>query len=120
MTSTARLLLLLLVSLLATAPARAADIAVHVERSGGALLVEASAQIGGSILQAWQVLTDYGRLAEFVPDVRSSRVISRDGNQVLVEQKGEARLLFVRFPIDVRLAITEHPYERVVSVIGEQ
>jgi hypothetical protein len=112
-TSAARLLLL--VSLLAPAPSRAADIVVHVERSDGVLLVEASAEIEGGIFQAWQVLTDYGRLAEFVPDVQSSRVISRNGNQVLVEQKGEARLLFVRFPIDVRLAVTEHPYDRVVS-----
>lgn len=113
MTSAARLLLL--VSLLVPAPARAADIVVHVERSDGALQVEASADFEGSIFLAWRVLTDYGRLAEFVPDVLSSRVISRDGNHVLVEQKGEARLLFVRFPIDVRLAITEHPYERIVS-----
>jgi ribosome-associated toxin RatA of RatAB toxin-antitoxin module len=107
--------LLLLVSLLAPAPARAADIVVHVERSDGALLVEASAEFEGGIFQAWRVLTDYGRLAEFVPDVQSSRVISRDGNHVVMEQKGEARLLFVRFPIDVRLAVTEYPYERVVS-----
>ena len=61
------------------------------------------------------MLTDYGRLAEFVPDLQASRVISRDGNQAVVEQKGEARLLFFSFPIDVRLAVTEYPYERVVS-----
>lgn len=107
--------LFLLLSFLAAAPARAADITVGVERSGGALLVEASAEFEGGISRAWQVLTDYGRLAEFVPDVQLSRVISRDGNHVLVEQKGEARLLFVRFPIDVRLAVVEHPYESVVS-----
>lgn len=107
--------LFLLVSLLAAVPARAADIAVQVERGGGALQVEATAAIEASLFRVWQVLTDYGRLAEFVPDLQTSRVISRDGNQVLVEQKGEARLLFVRFPIDVRLAVTEHPYERIVS-----
>ena len=91
------------------------DVAVHVTHSGDALQVNASAEYDGTIARTWQVLTDYGRLAEFIPDVQTSRVISRDGNQAMVEQKGEARVLFFSFPIDVRLAVTEHPYERVVS-----
>lgn len=105
----------LLALLVVLAPARAAEIAVHTTRSGDTLHVEASAEFEGTIARTWQVLTDYSRLAEFVPDLQVSRVISRDGNQVQVEQKGEARLLFLSFPIDVRLAITEHPSVRVVS-----
>jgi len=105
----------LLALLVAFAPARAADVTVRVDRNGEALLVEASAEFEGTIPRAWQVLTDYGRFAEFVPDVSVSRVVSREGNQVLVEQKGEARFLFVSLPIDVRLVVTEHPYERIVS-----
>lgn len=97
------------------AAAPAAEVAVHVTRNGEAFHVDASAEFDGTIARTWQVLTDYGRLAEFIPDVQTSRVVSREGNQVQVEQKGEARFLFVSFPIDVRLAITEHPYERIVS-----
>ena len=97
------------------APARAADVAVHVTRSGDALQLDASAEFDGTIARTWEVLTDYNRLVEFIPDVQASRVISREGNQVQMEQKGRARFLFVSFPIDVRLAITEYPYERIVS-----
>lgn len=61
------------------------------------------------------MLTDYGRYAEFIPDVTESRVISRRGREVQVEQKGEARVLFLGFPIDARLVVIEHPYERVES-----
>jgi hypothetical protein len=108
-----RLLFACLTALAAAAPA--ADIAVDVTRSGDTLHVTASAEIEGTIARTWEVLTDYNRLAEIVPDLRVSRVISRQGNLVQLEQKGEARLLFFSFPLDVRLAITEHPRERIVS-----
>jgi len=109
----ARLLPLLLLVVAVSTPA--ADIVVRASRNGDVLQVEASAELEGSLDSAWQVLTDYGRFAEFVPDLQVSRVISRDRNAVVVEQKGEARLLFFSYPIDVRLAITEKPREQVVS-----
>jgi len=93
----------------------AAEVAVQVTRDGEVFQVDASADIEGNVARTWRVLTDYGRFAEFIPDLHSSRVVSRDGQQVVVEQKGEARVLFFSFPIDVRLAITEYPNERLVS-----
>lgn len=109
-----RSLPLLLLVVLATA--QAAEVTVRASRSGDVLQVEASAEFeGGRLDSAWQVLTDYGRFAEFVPALQTSRVISRDGDSVVVEQKGEARLLFLSYPIDVRLAITEKPREQIVS-----
>ena len=97
------------------APAQAAEIIMHVSRNGDEFHVDASAEFDGTVARTWRVLTDYARLAEYVPDLQTSRVISRDGNQAVVDQKGEARVLFFSFPIEVRLAVTEHPYERVVS-----
>ena len=105
----------LLPLLVLLAPAQAAEVTVHVTRSGQEFQVDAFAEFDGTVARTWRVLTDYGRIAEYVPDVRTSRVVSRDGNQAVVEQKGETRVLFFSFPIDVRLAVTEHPYERVVS-----
>jgi ribosome-associated toxin RatA of RatAB toxin-antitoxin module len=105
----------LLALLLALAPAQAADIDVKVRRSGDVFTVEAHAEFDGSIARTWQVLTDYGRYSEYIPDLTHSRVISRQGREVQVEQKGEARLLFLVFPLDVRLAVSEHPHERVES-----
>lgn len=118
MSRVASRLLLVCVTGLATV-ASAAEVAVQVTRNGEVFQVDASASIEssveGGVARAWRVLTDYGRLAEFIPDLHSSRVVSRNGRQVVVEQKGEARVLFFSFPIDVRLAITEYPNERLVS-----
>lgn len=102
-------LLVLLVS------AQAAEVSVNTTRSGQTLQVEASAEFEGSLSRAWQVLTDYARFPTFVPDLHVSRIISRDRDTALVEQKGAARLLFWSYPMDVRLAVTEYPYERVES-----
>ena len=109
----ARTLVLPLLALLV--PAQAAEITVSATRRGDTLRVEASADFEGSLERAWQVLTDYGRFADFVPDLQVSRIVSRDGNTALVEQKGAARLLFWSYPMEVRLAITEYPFERIVS-----
>jgi ribosome-associated toxin RatA of RatAB toxin-antitoxin module len=100
---------------LSLAPARAAEITVDVTRKGDVFNVEARAEFEGAAARAWQVLTDYGRYAEYIPELSESRVIARRGNQVEVEQKGEARVLFLSFPLDVKLAVTEQPFERVVS-----
>ena len=73
------------------------------------------AEIEADLADAWKVLTDYGRLAEFIPGMQESRLVSRDGLNVVVDQRGDASLLFFTFPMRVRLAIEEFPYDRIVS-----
>jgi Polyketide cyclase / dehydrase and lipid transport len=93
----------------------AAEVVVHATRDGDVLLIEATAEFEGTIAQAWEVLTDYDRLPEFIPNLRLSRVIERGRGAVTVEQKGEARLLIFSYPIEVRLAINESPPVKLVS-----
>lgn len=93
----------------------AADVVVQATRDGDVLLIEATADFEGSVAQAWQVLTDYERLQDFIPNLRLSRVIERRKGVVTVEQKGDARLLIFSYPIEVRLAINEFPPAKVVS-----
>jgi ribosome-associated toxin RatA of RatAB toxin-antitoxin module len=106
--------ILLALFVLATS-AQAAGITVEATRDGDALEVRASAEIPVSRDHAWEVLTDYDRYAGFVPDLDVSRVISREGDRAVVEQKGAARFLFFSYPIEVRLAVTEFPRTRIES-----
>jgi hypothetical protein len=96
-------------------PAGAADVAVVATRDGDVLQIEASADFEGTLGQTWQVLTDYDNLASFIPNLTVSRVIARARDSLTLEQKGEARLLFLSYPIEVRLVVTEVPQTRVVS-----
>jgi ribosome-associated toxin RatA of RatAB toxin-antitoxin module len=100
---------------LCAAAAAAADVTVQATRDGEAVEVEAVAEIAVGAARAWQVLTDYNRLSQFVPDLHESRVVSREGAKVVVEQKGVARFLFFTYPIEVRLAVTEYPRQRIES-----
>jgi ribosome-associated toxin RatA of RatAB toxin-antitoxin module len=93
--------------------AAGADVRVTAHRDGDAVLVEASADVRAERDVAWEVLTGYDRYAEFVPDLRSSRILARSGATAIVEQSGVAGMFFFRFPMEVRLAITEEPFDTV-------
>lgn len=93
----------------------AADISLQAARHGDRFEVEAAAEFEAEVTLAWEVLTDYDRLSEFIPGMHSSRIVSRSNRSVIVDQIGEARLLFLAFPIQVRLEVEEFPYERIVS-----
>ncbi|MBI2312380.1 MAG: SRPBCC family protein [Betaproteobacteria bacterium] len=66
---------------------------------------------------AWDVLTDYNRLAEFVPGLSASRIASAPGEPLLLEQKGEAGFLVFRFPVEVVLRVEERPHDRLRFIL---
>src|SRR5437773_6826736 len=107
-----------LVFTLAVAPglvraAAAEAIETRIERQGEFITVNASALMQVDARIAWEVLSDYDNLAQFIPDMKSSRVVSRDANRVLVEQKGEFGFFFYRQPVDVTLEVLEQPQHRI-------
>lgn len=102
--------LALLLTVVATQPAAfAATISVDSEQRGGAIHIHASAVLNADTATAWQVLTDYDRYPEFIPDLRTSRVVARRGANVTVEQSGDAALWLFRWPLDITFEINELP-----------
>jgi ribosome-associated toxin RatA of RatAB toxin-antitoxin module len=104
-----------LLGLLSAGPAMAQDISVETSRVGELIMIEAAADLPVSVRAAWDVLTDYDHLADFIPDMKSSRVLSRGSEGVKVEQKGEFSFLFLSRTVDVTLMVTESPPVRVAS-----
>jgi ribosome-associated toxin RatA of RatAB toxin-antitoxin module len=47
---------------------------------------------------AYEVLTDFEHMANWVPNVKESRVVKREGNRTTVEQQGLARFGLLSFP----------------------
>ena len=92
-----------------------ADIHVEVVRHGASFEVRAKAELEADVAQVWDVLTDYERLPEFIPDLRSSRVLARSSRSAVVEQEGRAQLLFFIFPISVRYGIEEFPCKSIIA-----
>src|SRR5262245_59808100 len=101
---------LALICLLAAGEARGADnIFVDARRRDDSLEVTCRALLEAPLEVIWRTLTDYDRLHEFIPGMRSSRVVSRSAGVAVVEQAGEARFLFFTFPIEVTVSSTERP-----------
>lgn len=101
---------LTLMLLLAFPLAHAADeVTVEARRKGDALEVVCSAILGTSAELVWQTLTDYNRLAEFIPGLRRSRVVGQRDGAIVVEQAGEAHFLFISIPVEATLLTRERP-----------
>ncbi|MDP1535957.1 MAG: SRPBCC family protein [Burkholderiales bacterium] len=93
--------------------AAAAEVSVQVTRQDEAFQVEAKLMVAVDQRVAWQVLTDYGKLASFVPGMRSSRIVSAAGEPLLLEQKGESGFLLFRVPIEVVSRVEEAPLNTI-------
>ena len=101
--------------LLCPASVRAEDpFAVSLkETSGGAYEIKAVLKTGVSVQAAWKVLTDYGRIHEFISSVRSSRVIERDSSRVLLAQETSYEVFFYKRDFKVVLDVRETPPARI-------
>lgn len=71
--------------------------------------VDASGTVQAPPAAVWKVLTTYERMNEFVPDLASCRVLSRNGNEAIIEQFGTARFLFMSKSIHLIVRATEQP-----------
>ncbi|WLI88950.1 SRPBCC family protein [Massilia sp. R2A-15] len=113
----ARLIFPLLLTVCLPAMAQESAVDLSVERvntaEGQVYQIEARGEVAAPPAAVWRVLTDYNRMAEFVPDLRSARVISRSGDQAVVEQYGSAHVLFFRRDIHLVVQVREQPMTKI-------
>ncbi len=111
----ARLVVLLsfsLVSMAAMAPAAAAPATGSV-RQGEQVFSWGRMEVSASPELVFAVLTDYDHMADFLPGMRTSEVVSRSGHSVVIEQTADEAVLFFSQRVIVRLAIDESPPDRL-------
>lgn len=81
--------------------------------------VDATGTVAAPLPKVWRILTGYERMAEFVPDMESCRVLSRNGNEVIIEQFGVARFLFMSKTIHLIVRAIEQPMSAIdISLIS--
>ena len=64
---------------------------VFVERTGGGFTITLSLYAPVAPALAWEVLTDFDHMSEFVPNLNSSKVSERSETVLVVRQKAVAR-----------------------------
>lgn len=100
-------LAMLALGLLAPAPANAEAI-VHIQANMGVIQINAEIDTVVDQKTAWNVLTDYNRWAEFIPDLWLCRVISQPGEPIRLEQRGRIPQL-PNLPLVIIADIEETP-----------
>jgi ribosome-associated toxin RatA of RatAB toxin-antitoxin module len=63
----------------------------------------------------WDVLTDYERLPDFIPNLERSSLVERRGDVVVLEQVGSQRFVGLRFTASVRLQLQERREQGVLD-----
>ncbi len=113
----AYLLLTPLLAMATSAFAQSARPEVEVKRidtdGEQVFVVTASGTVKASPAAVWKVLTDYEAMPDYVPDMDKSKVISRAGNRVLIEQAGVARFLFLSRAIELVVHASEEPISSI-------
>jgi ribosome-associated toxin RatA of RatAB toxin-antitoxin module len=92
----------------------------RVEQDGQHMYeVRASGTVAAPLPKVWRILTGYERMSDFVPDMESSKVLSRNGNEVIIEQFGVARFLFMSRAIHLIVKSVEQPMSAIdISLIS--
>ena len=108
--------------LLLAGAAGAAGAKVTASTGFSGIRVEAVQRVNADAQTVWQTLTDYNRLAAFIPDMVSSRVVSPPGAPKKVEQIADAGLFAFVMPDHVVLLMEEIPSTNLIrfrSVAGK-
>jgi uncharacterized protein YndB with AHSA1/START domain len=103
--------LLIIFLLICALPAAATALELTVDRvdgvdGGKVFQIVSSGTVAAAPATVWRILTDYDHMADYVPDLKSARVVSRDGDRVVIEQQGAARFLF--FSRTIHLVVQAH------------
>jgi carbon monoxide dehydrogenase subunit G len=65
---------------------------------------------------AWDVLTDFDHMSQWVPNVEESKVLKREGNSVTIEQHGVAKYGAISFPYVTERKIDLKPPGAITSI----
>jgi len=108
-----RALMAAVLLLLGTATTASEKASVNAKTGLSGVKVEASQVLQTDARTLWGTITDYNRLASFIPDMVSSRVISAPGAPKRVEQIADAGMFAFVMPDQVVLALEETPYNQI-------
>lgn len=91
------------------------EIAVAVIESDDAFIVQATIRPPVSPRTAWEVLVDFDHMTGILSNLTASRVVSRNGNVLIVRQEGVARFGIFSYPFKAEREIRMEPQRRILA-----
>lgn len=89
------------------------EIVVSVERNGDAFVINAHTLINASRRAAWEVLTDFDHMVDVMSNLKSSRILERNGNVLRVAQAGTAHYGFFSYDFSSEREVRLEPMKRI-------
>ena len=90
-------------------------VAVTVGQKDEAFIVDATIDVQVPLATAWEVLTDFDHMTSIIDNLKSSKIVSRDGNTWIVKQNGVARYGLLSFSFESEREIRLEPIKRIQS-----
>lgn len=106
---------MVLLANLAHAQSNTPEISFRVTREGEFILTDSRVDLPVSSALVWAVLTDYERYPRFISSMHESKIISRNPEGSVVEQKGSFSFMFFSQGIEARLLVSEFPPDLIVT-----
>ena len=97
------------------APPDDSDIVVHVTKNGPTISADVDCPVTAPVAVVWGVLVDYDHMAQFISNLATSVVRKRDGDRLIVYQKGKARRGPLTFAFENEREINLFPYREIRS-----
>ena len=91
---------------------------IHRE-TGTVYEIQTSGFVQATPQQVWKVLTDYDRMHEFVPNLKLSRLLSRNGAEAVVEERGSLGFLFMTQDVRLVVKVMETPFSALDITLVE-
>ncbi|HZV93627.1 MAG TPA: SRPBCC family protein [Caldimonas sp.] len=96
-------------------PCRGEEPVVHVERHGKNVVIDVDMPVAVAPATAWAVLTDYDRMATFLSNLSSSRIVERRGDVLHIAQSGRTQVAFMTFSFAAVRAVELVPMREIRS-----
>jgi hypothetical protein len=91
------------------------DLTINVQKSNGMLVVDVDMLVGASPSEVWAVLTDYDHMAQFLPNLHSSKVIEKVDGKIKLDQSGAVSYGFLSMPFEVVREIELRPETEILA-----
>jgi hypothetical protein len=88
---------------------------VEVSALSEGFLVKATIEAPVSVKTAWDVLTDFDHMTDILSNLTASKVSSRHGQILIVEQAGVAKFGLFSFPFNSQREIRLEPMRRILA-----
>jgi ribosome-associated toxin RatA of RatAB toxin-antitoxin module len=103
--------------MLFAAPLFATDMKINFERDGDIIKIDGHLILPYPPKLIFEVLTDYEHMHEYVPDMTSSRIMSKEENKWRVEQKGKSGIGPFKFTFEVVRDVDLTPTMEIKSTL---